>query len=137
MSIVNAYENVDVLSQWWFYLIIAVVALAVAGGIGALYYFFVAKKKKIEKTQQIVEKKIDNATSEVAESFGGKENILSISHVGSRVTVNVKSSENISTSKLDSLGLKGAIVMGNKVVFPLGANAQQFYLDLKKKIGID
>ena len=64
----------------------------------------------------------------------GKENIISIEIRGSRVVVNVKTTNGIDSKKLDEEGLKGSIIMGQKVMFPVGSQAEEFAKDLKNKI---
>lgn len=124
----------NIFNTWWFYLIIACVAIVVAILAGVLYYFFVIKKKKKETQIQENIQKVDKATSEISLYFKGKENIKDVKQQGSRVVVEVVSTEGIQPSKLDEIGLKGAIIMDGKVVFAVGSNSQMFYEDLKKKL---
>lgn len=126
----------DIYSTWWFYLIVAGVALVVAAVVGVAYYFLVIKKrnKELKKIENI--QKVDKATSEVSLYFKGKENIKDIKLQGSRVIVEVISTDGIIPAKLDEIGLKGAIIMDGKVVFAVGSNSQIFYEELKKKLDI-
>lgn len=98
----------------------------------SLYSFFKRKNKNREekKESEVYVQK----TSQVAQIFGGKENIISIEIRGSRVVVNVKTTNGIDPKKLDEEGLKGSIIMGQKVMFPVGSQAEEFAKDLKNKI---
>ena len=112
--------------EWYMILIYVVVVLGLVGLITYLCIHF--SKGKI-KSEVYVQK-----TSQVAQIFGGKENIISIEIRGSRVVVNVKTTNGIDPKKLDEEGLKGSIIMGQKVMFPVGSQAEEFAKDLKNKI---
>lgn len=114
-------------------LIYVVVVLGLVGLITYLCIHF--SKRKIKNREEKKESEVYvQKTSQVAQIFGGKENIISIEIRGSRVVVNVKTTNGIDPKKLDEEGLKGSIIMGQKVMFPVGSQAEEFAKDLKNKI---
>lgn len=119
--------------EWYMILIYVVVVLGLVGFITYLCIHF--SKGKIKNREEKKESEVYvQKTSQVAQIFGGKENIISIEIRGSRVVVNVKTTNGIDPNKLDEEGLKGSIIMGQKVMFPVGSQAEEFAKDLKNKI---
>lgn len=119
--------------EWYMILIYVVVVLGLIGLITYLCIHF--SKGKIKNREEKKESEVYvQKTSQVAQIFGGKENIISIEIRGSRVVVNVKTTNGIDSKKLDEEGLKGSIIMGQKVMFPVGSQAEEFAKDLKNKI---
>lgn len=119
--------------EWYMILIYVVVVLGLVGLITYLCIHF--SKGKIKNREEKKESEVYvQKTSQVAQIFGGKENIISIEIRGSRVVVNVKTTNEIDPKKLDEEGLKGSIIMGQKVMFPVGSQAEEFAKDLKNKI---
>lgn len=119
--------------EWYMILIYVVVVLGLVGLITYLCIHF--SKGKIKNREEKKESEVYvQKTSQVAQIFGGKENIISIEIRGSRVVVNVKTTNGIDPKKLDQEGLKGSIIMGQKVMFPVGSQAEEFAKDLKNKI---
>lgn len=119
--------------EWYMILIYVVVVLGLVGLITYLCIHF--SKEKIKNREEKKESEVYvQKTSQVAQIFGGKENIISIEIRGSRVVVNVKTTNGINPKKLDEEGLKGSIIMGQKVMFPVGSQAEEFAKDLKNKI---
>lgn len=119
--------------EWYMILIYVVVVLGLVGLITYLCIHF--SKGKIKNREEKKESEVYvQKTSQVAQIFGGKENIISIEIRGSRVVVNVKTTSGIDPKKLDEEGLKGSIIMGQKVMFPVGSQAEEFAKDLKNKI---
>lgn len=119
--------------EWYMILIYVVVVLGLVGLITYLCIHF--SKGKIKNREEKKESEVYvQKTSQVAQIFGGKENIISIEIRGSRVVVNVKTTKGIDPKKLDEEGLKGSIIMGQKVMFPVGSQAEEFAKDLKNKI---
>lgn len=119
--------------EWYMILIYVVVVLGLVGLITYLCIHF--SKGKIKNREEKKESEVYvQKTSQVAQIFGGKENIISIEIRGSRVVVNVKTTNGIDPKKLDEEGLKGSIIMGQKVMFPVGSQAEEFAKDLKNKI---
>lgn len=119
--------------EWYMILIYVVIVLGLVGLITYLCIPF--SKGKIKNREEKKESEVYvQKTSQVAQIFGGKENIISIEIRGSRVVVNVKTTNGIDPKKLDEEGLKGSIIMGQKVMFPVGSQAEEFAKDLKNKI---
>lgn len=119
--------------EWYMILIYVVVVLGLVDLITYLCIHF--SKGKIKNREEKKESEVYvQKTSQVAQIFGGKENIISIEIRGSRVVVNVKTTNGIDPKKLDEEGLKGSIIMGQKVMFPVGSQAEEFAKDLKNKI---
>lgn len=117
--------------EW--YMILAYVLLAVFALFFPLLFFLRRNQKKASEERKESEAYVQKS-SVVATLFGGKANIVSIEIRGSRVSVNVKTTEGIEPEKLDQNGLKGSIIMGSKVIFPVGSKAEEFAKELQKKI---
>ena len=58
------------------------------------------------------------------ENLGGKDNIESVSQVGSRINLVLKDKEIINKDNLKELGVKSILVMSNKVTLVVEANAE-------------
>ena len=56
-------------------------------------------------------------------ALGGKENINSVSSIGSRINLSLKDKEKIDREKLTSLGVNSVLVMSNKVTLVIANNA--------------
>lgn len=93
------------------------------------------EKARIEaqKTPEQREAETENA---IAVLFGGRENIIALEARGSRVTIQVKDTTLIRSADFDRAGLKGAMIMSDRIVFPVGANAAEFAENLRAKIGL-
>lgn len=122
----------NIFTSWYMILVYVLVAFIV---IGVIVFIFIklSKKTKAQIEQEESESYVEK-TGRVAEIFGGKDNIVSLEIKGSRVIVNVKSTKDIDPKKLDEEGLKGSVIMGQKVIFPVGSKADEFALSLKQKI---
>lgn len=122
----------NIFASWYMILVYVIVGLLIIGLIIFLSIKF--KKKSKEQIEQEESESYVQKTGRVAEIFGGRDNIVSLEIKGSRVIVNVKSTSGIEPSKLDSEGLNGSIIMGDKVIFPVGSKAEEFAENLRKKI---
>lgn len=95
------------------------IALIIAGGVIAiavvifLIIFFVKRKKPA---------KVDNSVWLLA--LGGKDNINSISAIGSRINLSLKDKDAIDREKLKELGVKSILVMSNKVTLVVEDQAE-------------
>ena len=56
-------------------------------------------------------------------ALGGKDNINSVSAIGSRINLSLKDKEKIDREKLTSLGVNSVLVMSNKVTLVIPNNA--------------
>ena len=56
-------------------------------------------------------------------ALGGKENINSVSAIGSRINLSLKDKEKIDREKLTNLGVNSVLVMSNKVTLVVANNA--------------
>ena len=72
------------------------------------------KKKKVVKVDSSLW--IDN--------LGGRENIASVTQVGSRINLVLKDKELINKDNLKELGVKSVLVMSNKVTLVVENNAE-------------
>lgn len=98
----------------------------------------VPTKEEIAKEEKkTVEEKKADAEKAIHILFGGKDNILSIVQRGSRVTVNVKTTQGLKAEDFDKVGLTGAMLMSDKIVFFAGADAPALAANLKKEIGLE
>lgn len=118
----------------WYMILLYVLLAALVIGLTLFLYFHFNKGKKEAKEEERQSEAYVEKTSAVAALFGGKDNIVSIEIRGSRVVVNCHSTAMISPQELDKENLKGSIIMGSKVIFPVGSKAEEFAAELKKKI---
>lgn len=88
-------------------------AVVVAAIIVFLVIFFLKRKKPT---------KVDDSIWLLA--LGGKENIVSISAIGSRINLALKDKEVIDREKLKELGVKSVLVMSNKVTLVVESAAE-------------
>ena len=56
-------------------------------------------------------------------ALGGKENVASVSAIGSRINLSLKDKEKIDRIKLTNLGVNSVLVMSNKVTLVIQNNA--------------
>ena len=56
-------------------------------------------------------------------ALGGKDNIASVSAIGSRINLSLKDKEKIDRTKLSNLGVNSVLVMSNKVTLVIANNA--------------
>ena len=94
------------------------IALFVATGIlmiatVVVLIIFLKKKKAVKVDDSLW---IDN--------LGGKDNIESVSQVGSRINLVLKDKEIINKDNLKELGVKSVLVMSNKVTLVIENNAE-------------
>lgn len=92
--------------------IIIVSGVIVLAAIVFLIIFFKNRNKK---------PKVDN--SKWLEALGGKDNVISVMAVGSRINLNLKDKENIDREKLTEYGVKSVLVMSNKVTLVVNEKA--------------
>ena len=123
-------ENGD--SKVGLYVTLAVVILVIILCIFLIVHILMknAKKKKAEKS---VEEKLTTSTSQLADKFGGKDNIEKIQTSLSRVTVIVKDPQKIDKEGIQSI-LPGSLYMGNKVVFVIGSDSEKFKKLLEENV---
>lgn len=86
------------------------IAILIGGGVlllGVIIFLIVFFTRRNAKP------KVDN--SKWIEALGGKDNILSVTAVGSRINLTLKDKEAIDRNKLTEYGVKSVLVMSNKV----------------------
>ena len=93
------------------------------------------EKERIEAKKTAVQKE-EETENAIAVLFGGKSNIVAVTARGSRVTVAVKDTSLLRSQDFDRAGLKGAMIMSDRIVFLVGSNAEEFASNLKRKVGI-
>ena len=67
-------------------------------------------------------------------ALGGKENIASVSAIGSRINLSLKDKEKIDRIKLTNLGVNSVLVMSNKVTLVIANNAVDIAETISKGI---
>ena len=88
-------------------------AIVVALVVIFLVVFFLKRKKPT---------KVNDSSWLIA--LGGKDNIISISAIGSRINLTLKDKEIIDREKLKELGVKSVLVMSNKVTLVVETAAE-------------
>ncbi len=101
-------------TQLPWYLIVLFVATGILMIATVVVIIIFLKKKKVVK--------VDNSLW--IDNLGGKDNIESISQVGSRINLVLKDKEAINKDNLKELGVKSVLVMSNKVTLVIENNAE-------------
>lgn len=86
------------------------IAIFIAGGVillGVIIFLIIFLRKRNANP------KIDN--SKWIEALGGKDNIINVTAVGSRINLTLKDKDAINREKLTEYGVKSVLVMSNKV----------------------
>ena len=96
---------------WYIIALFALTAVLIIALIIVLIIFF--KKGKATK--------IDNSLW--FDNLGGKDNIVSVNQVGSRINLSLKDKDIINKDSLKELGVKSILVMSNKVTLVVESNA--------------
>lgn len=96
---------------WYIIALFALTAVLIIALIIVLIIFF--KKGKATK--------IDNSLW--LDNLGGKDNIVSVNQVGSRINLSLKDKDIINKDSLKELGVKSILVMSNKVTLVVESNA--------------
>lgn len=101
-------------TEFPWYLIVLFVATGILMIATVVVLIIFLKKKKAVKVDDSLW--IDN--------LGGKDNIESVSQVGSRINLVLKDKEIINKDNLKELGVKSVLVMSNKVTLVIENNAE-------------
>lgn len=101
-------------TEFPWYLIVLFVATGILMIATVVVLIIFLKKKKTVKVDDSLW--IDN--------LGGKDNIESVSQVGSRINLVLKDKEIINKDNLKELGVKSVLVMSNKVTLVIENNAE-------------
>lgn len=101
-------------TEFPWYLIVLFVATGILMIATVVVLIIFLKKKKAVKVDDSLW--IDN--------LGGKDNIESVSQVGSRINLVLKDKEVINKDNLKELGVKSVLVMSNKVTLVIENNAE-------------
>ena len=80
-----------------------------------------SKKKKGKVTAKTFE------TNEVFEALGGKENVLTHSKNGSRISLTLSDYDKVNEKMLNALGVDSIIKMSNKITLVIKDDADSFY----------
>ncbi len=103
----------------------------------AVVMFFVFRKVSFNRKKKLSEEacnqKVEESAGKLSTCFGGKDNILSISQKGSRVSVNVKDIHLVNQDEINK-ELSSVMFMNNKVVFVIGSKSEEFSKLLKENI---
>ena len=102
-------------SAYWWILLIA--AFVIANIVILLVWKFYKKKEP---------KKVVNKT-ELLSSFGGEDNVLSSSLIGSRIVLKLKDNSKIDKEKLLSVGVDSFIEMSDKMTLVVKSDAEKVY----------
>lgn len=88
-------------------------------------FFLIGKYKNQEKVKN-VSQKIKNVVSNKLwfDAVGGKENVVSIHGIGSRLTFYLKDVNIVQREKIERLGVSSVLVMANKVILVIENQAE-------------
>jgi phosphotransferase system IIB component len=98
-------------------IIIGVVWFLIIGLMIFLFIYF-GKRTKVKEAQSDKEK-----YDRYIENFGGRENIISATAVGSRLSLVLKDYDIVNLEELNKLGITSSIKMSNKITFVIGSLA--------------
>lgn len=98
------------------------VGVAVAVIIVFIIMFLLGNKKKKGK---VAAKTFE--TNEVFEALGGKENVLTHSKNGSRISLTLSDYDKVNEKMLNALGVDSIIKMSNKITLVIKDDADSFY----------
>lgn len=93
--------------------------------IAALVVFLLLRQKG--KKQKPVEVKKDYSQSEIYLALGGKENVLTHSKAGSRISLTLKDYSKVDENKLNELGVDSVIKMSNKITLVVKGDPDSLY----------
>ena len=96
--------------------------VAVAVIIVFIIVFLLGNKKKKGK---VAAKTFE--TNEVFEALGGKENVLTHSKNGSRISLTLSDYDKVNEKMLNALGVDSIIKMSNKITLVIKDDADSFY----------
>jgi len=124
-------NNIFLASETFVYLLliipIAIILILVVVASAIRFKKYRDFNKEVDKN-----KAVDPEQQEIFfKSYGGKDNIINVSHELSRITVEVKDIELVNLESLQALGAKGVLVMGNTVKASFGDRASYVYNILK------
>lgn len=120
------------MSNWLIILLVCIVVIVLV----ALIIFIVlhiSKNKKIEESEKHIEETIEKSTSKLADCFGGKHNIESVTQTGSRVSILVKDVSIIDKEAINK-ELPNVMYMGSKIVLIIGSESEDFKKKLDEKL---
>jgi len=104
--------------------IVFVLILAVAIKIAITY----TRRIKLTNNESEVDVELQE---KLITAFGGRENIISVYHEMSRLTVKVNDLTKANLEELKSLGATGILVMGNDIKCGFGDQAEKIYKLIK------
>lgn len=120
--------------DWVDYLIIGLVCLVLVSICLVISVLFFSKKSKLKKVEAESKEVINNLYTLVIELCGGKENIIDVNSVGSRVSILVDDSAKINKEGFKENDVKDVIFMSNKIVILIGSDAADFAEGIKDAI---
>ncbi len=120
--------------DWVDYLIIGLVCLVLVSICLVVSVLFFSKKSKLKKVEAESKEVINNLYTLVIELCGGKENIIDVNSVGSRVSILVDDSAKINKEGFKENDVKDVIFMSNKIVILIGSDAADFAEGIKDAI---
>ena len=98
------------------------VGIAAALIVVVLLMYFLGKKPKAKKSQA---KQFE--TNEIFEALGGKENVLTHSKNGSRISLTLQDYDKVNEKTLNDLGVDSIIKMSNKITLVVKDDSESFY----------
>lgn len=120
--------------DWVDYLIIGLVCLVLVSICLVISVLFFSKKSKLKKVEAESKEVINNLYTLVIELCGGKENIIDVNSVGSRVSISVDDSAKVNKEGFKENDVKDVIFMSNKIVILIGSDAADFAEGIKDAI---
>ena len=99
-------------------------AIGAAVIVAALLVTFLLLQRRKNKTPEVSK---EYSSSEIYESLGGKDNVLTHQKAGSRISLTLKDYSKVDETKLNSLGVDSIIKMSNKITLVVKDDSDSFY----------
>ena len=113
-------------TQQWTLILLAICVIPIAALI--ILAIILRIKNSVKKGKKEETKEVDNEQRQVfLEAFGGEDNFINAALERIKVIVKVKDPDLIQGEKLQELGAKGVLIVGNEVRCSFGDRAEYVY----------
>ncbi|MFA6830151.1 MAG: hypothetical protein WCR67_05575 [Bacilli bacterium] len=119
------------MGEVWQIVLVCLGCVLVLVGVFFIIRHFI-HSSKVKKGEENVQKALVSTTDSLADKFGGKDNILSITQSGSRVSVIVSDIKLIDKDGITK-AIDNVMFMGTKIVFVIGSDSSKFKELLESK----
>lgn len=124
----NPTENSfnEILSKYILPISIVVASIALV----AVIVLFIITRYRVKHEPKVMPTPLHDNSAKILESLGGKDNIISHSLTGSRMSLVLKDYSIVDDNKLNEFGIKSVIRMSNKIILINENDMSNLYKDL-------